>query len=222
MALVDAYATKDEYYAAHGKTSTTDDIAVNRTLEAVSRLIDKRLDRKNGFLKDAAATIRIYVPKGTGRRQRDDWAESENPWLYGGMTRVLDVEDIGGAITSILLDETNDNTYGTTLATNDYELLPRNAAVHGEPYRQISMTPWGSYAGGWPAGRHVKVTAIHGWPSVPAAIKVATIELAAILMIDSAFATGRISELDQTVEASPQARKVLNDLMAVYSVGVYF
>lgn len=219
MAIGDAYATVEDYKAVKDLTTVRDPDALGELLTAISRTLDRRLGRASGFNIDAAATVRIYMPRvRNSRPRRDDWAESENPWLYGGMTRLLDVEDIGGAVTSITIDEARDNTYSTTLATTDYELLPRNAAVGPEarPYRQIRMTEWGDY-GGWPTGARVKVTAIHGWPAVPAAIKRAVIELAAIIQGDGFMSTNRISDLGEIIDATPQARRILMEMKDMYA-----
>jgi hypothetical protein len=221
MAIGDAYASVEDYKAITNKSSTADDLWVGRALLAFSRYIDHKLDRRSGFNKDTVATIRLYMPRST-RPTRTDWAESENPWLYGGRSRVLDVQDIGGAITSITIDETKTGAYSLTLASTDYELLPLNAAVGPEPrpYKQIGLLEWGGHPT-WTPGARVKVTAIHGWPAVPQAIKLATIEMTAILRVESPFAADRIQEFDQVVNASPQARGILNSLMTNYSAGVY-
>lgn len=220
MATTDAYATPAEYRKSAVHISDDDTDVLTRDLLAISRLIDRRLDRLSGFAKDASATTRVYHVR-SARPTRPDWAESENPWLYGGATRILDVEDIGGAVTSIKWDSQRTGTYDVTLTTDDYELLPSNASVHGEPYRQISLTPWGDYSS-FPSGSRVQVIAIHGWPSVPAGIKVACIELTAMLRGESEYSTNRIQELDSIEVVAPQARKVINDLMTTYHGGLYF
>jgi hypothetical protein len=220
--IADAYATDEEYRTAITQSSGSDSVAIARDLLAVSRYIDHKLDRPSGFNKDAAATARIYMPKSSGRPLRDDWAESENPWKYGGLSRVLDVQDIV-TLTSIEIDQGMDGTYSQTLVANDYELLPRNAAVGPEvkPYSQIGLTEWGSQRA-WAPRQRVKVTAVHGWPAVPAAIKSATIILTSIIQLKSPFATGRITEMDAVIEASPQARAILQGLMTDYHAGTRF
>lgn len=225
MAIGDAYATPAEYRALHTKTTTDDDHMLELGLEAVSRLIDRQLDRRSGFNRDVSPTVRVYMPKSNGRPSRSDWAESENPWRYGGASRVLDIEDLVELDSSgtIKIDENNDGTFSRTLVEADYEFLPRNAATgpESEPYRQIGLLSSGSVHS-WTPGLRVQVTAIHGWPAVPKAIKLATLEILAMPRVESVFATGRISEFDSAVDASPQARKVINDLKAVYHGGVYF
>lgn len=218
MAITDSYASFDEYRSAKQQG---EEPAVAPLLAAVSRYIDHKLDRRSGFGKDATATERIYMPKSKGVAQ-DGWAESENPWKYGGMIRVLDIEDLV-SVTSITIDEGRDNTFSLTLSASDYELLPRNAATGPEPrpHNQIGLTEWGSRVG-FTVGARVKVTGIHGWPAVPEGIKWACIEFVDILRGTSALATNRINEMDQVVDASPQARAILRDLMTNYNRGLFF
>lgn len=220
MAITDAYASPEEFKAMH--PTSVQDNALSSHLVAVSRYLDHKLGRPSGFGKDASATVRYYVPRASNTRAAPDWAEAENPWKAGGLVRIIDVEDIV-SVTSIAIDKDRDNTFSQTLTATDYDLLPRNASVGPEPrpYNQIAASEWGSLLS-WPAGCRVKVTAVHGWPSVPPAIKWATITIAAMVQGDSFFTTDRISELDTTVSASPQVRSILNGLMSSYSRGVFF
>ena len=50
-----------------------------------------------------------------------------------------------------------------------------------------------------------------------AASKRGTIWLTSIVRIESPYATQQIQELDQLVQASPQARSILNGLMQSYN-----
>lgn len=222
MAIGDAYASVPEYRAWVKDENSSASLVDDTYLIAISRYIDFKLGRKSGFNKDAAATERLYVVPSSGRTPQPGWAESENPWLAGGSKRYLDVEDIV-TVTSIKLDEARDGSYSTTLSASDYELLPLNANTGPEPrpYKQIGMTEWGNYPG-LPGGMRVKVTAIHGWPAVPEAIKVATIQFASILQLKSPLSTNRMNELDQVVESSPQTRAILMGLMTNYSAGIFF
>lgn len=119
-------------------------------------------------------------PAPRGRFRTQDWAESENPWRAAGASRLLSVDDLV-SVTSITIDEARDNTFSTTLTTNDYELLPRNAGKGPEvwPYTQIELTPWGS-RWGWLPHVRVKVTGVWGWPSVPQPVVDAVIDITRI------------------------------------------
>lgn len=223
MAITDAYCSEPEYRAAKKQESSADAMINAQYLSAASRFIDFKLDRPNGFHKDTTGseTFRIYEVRAKGR-VTEGWAESENPWKYGGLTRVLEVDDLV-SVTSITMDDSRSGSFSTTLSTDDYELLPLNAAKGSEvrPYTRIGMTSWGAYTA-WPNGARVKVTGIHGWPSVPESIKIATIEIAAILQLKSVYATDRINEMNDVVNTSPMARALLMGLMTNYGKGIYF
>lgn len=153
---------------------------------------------------------------------RLDWAESENPWKYGGMTRILDIDDLV-SVTSIEVDENIDNTYSLTLTTGDYELLPRNAdkGPEPEPYRQIELTPYGSrYA--WMPNARVKVTGVWGWPAVPQAIRIACIKWTAIMRNEGPDATGRLMEIDSVITQSDEGRRMAYLLMRAYNTRISF
>lgn len=214
VAIGDAYATAAEYRAVVNMSDTSEDATtIARDLLAVSRYIEQELGRVAGFNKDASAVDRIYMPRG---RVRYGYAEAENPWLASNGTRVLDVDDIV-SVTSIKVDQDIDDTFSLTLATTDYELLPRNAADGPEarPYRQIELTPWGTQSV-WRPGARVKVNAVFGWPAVPSAIKDATIQLTAILRLQSPRATNRVNEMNQSLSTSRVAQEIVAGLLAAY------
>lgn len=192
MAITDAYATAAEYRGVVGKTDTAQDAAILTDLTAISRYLEKKLGRFFG--KDAAAVARVYVVPAAGSR--------------------LWVDDLAEAPTTVKLDDTGDNTFATTLETTDFELWPLNADKGPEPrpHTRIDLAPWGSRFCFYP-GERVQVTAKFGWPSVPAAIKSATIQLTAILRLESPRATRRISELEETIEASPDAQSIVKYLL---------
>jgi len=196
-AISDAYATAIEYRAAVNMTKTTEDAEILLDLKAVSRYLEGKLGRH--FTMDAAAVARTYVP--------------------GASRAALRVDDIAVTPTSITLDLDNDGVYETTLAATDYELLPLNAdkGPEARPWTQVRMTPWGDYAH-FVAGQRVQVTAQFGWPSIPEGVKQSTIQIAAILRLESPRATKRISELGDAIEASPEAMYIVRQLTDDYQV----
>lgn len=201
-----SYASLTEYKAYVGKTSDDKDTQIAIDLDAASRHIERILHGRV-FTKDSTPVARVFVPKSS-RPSQPGWAESENPWKYGGMSRVLDIDDLV-SVTSIAIDENRDNTFSLTLTTNDYELLPRNASVKPEvePYHQIELTSWGSvYA--WPKDARVRITGIWGWPSVPSAIKLACIKWTAISRNEGPEATGQILNFDQAVQQTDDGRRI--------------
>lgn len=194
MAIGDAYATVAEYVASTGKLTGDDDVSVLRALNSASRLIDRVTGRV--FNKDAAAVDRIYIPSATRTE--------------------LHVDDLV-SVTGITVDDGMNGQYTATLSASDYELWPLNAADGPEawPYTGILATPWGT-RGSWAKGVRVKVNGIFGWPSVPAGIVAATIELAAILRMESPRATNTINELNQVIGTSRMAQSIVGELVNTY------
>jgi hypothetical protein len=105
------------------------------------------------------------------------------------------------------LEEWNGLAY---VATTAYELGPLNASLEGQPYSLIRRT-----SGVWAS--RVRVTGIWGWPAVPEAIRAATIELAAILRIESPRATSAINEDQQVLSTSRAGQAIVSGLMGTFT-----
>lgn len=197
MAITDAYATVSQYRSVVGKTDTAQDEDIQIDLTAISRYLDGKLGRF--FTKDIDDVARIYVP---ARNLVE-----------------ITVDDLSTDPTSIEIDEDDDGTYTTTLAETDYELLPYNADKGPEPwpYTRIGLTPWGNYSCFY-KGIRVKVTGKFGWPTVPESIRQATIQLAAILRLETPRATRRIAELGDVMETSHLAQNIVQQLVRQYKV----
>lgn len=195
-----AYATAAQYRSAVGKTDTAQDADILRDLLAISRYLDYRLGRSFG--RDAAATARVYLPRVSGS--------------------TLTVDDLAEPPTAVAVDEAGQGTYARALAASDYELLPLNAQFEPEPrpWYALRLVPWGSF-GSFTAGQRVRVTAVFGWPAVPPAVERATIQLTAILRLETPRATRRIPELGDAVETSVDAQRILRQLTDRYRVVHY-
>ena len=191
MAVTAAYATAQQYRNVTGKTDMADDAEILTDLTAVSRYLEGRLGRH--FTKDVSAVKRIYLPE-------------EN-------VTALRVDDMAEAPTSITLDTGGDGQYATVLESADYELLPFNADKGPEPrpYTKIRMLNGVFYK-----NVRVKVKAKFGWPDVPTAIERATIQITAILRLESPRATRRISELGEAIDASQDAQSIVRQLTDSY------
>lgn len=220
MALGDAYATVQEYRDSKERTSVDDDTAIQRELKAVSRYLDNALGRPLGFNNDGTSptddVARVYDSPSRPSGVKFGWAEAENPWKGSGLSRYLDIDD-HVSITTIDIDQSLDNSFSLALTASDYELLPRNAAnmPEPEPYRTVAISDYGTQ-GAWLPGARIRVTGIGGWPSVPAAIVAATIELTAILRIESPRATNRVNEMNQVLSTSRAAQGIISDLTRTY------
>jgi hypothetical protein len=196
MAIADAYATAAEYKTEIDKTIAEDDPAITRDLMAVSRYIDRELGRF--FTRDAVAVTRDFRPvPGLG---------------------YLKIDDLSAAPTLVQVDDNDSGTPGTTITSGNYELWPLNAPKQPEPepYTRIYIPAW-SNREPWVYGRLVRITGQWGWPSVPSAIRDATIWLTAILRLETARAQSTVTELGQVFGASAQARGIVEKLMQAYS-----
>lgn len=188
MAVTDAYATVSEYRSLVGKTDTSMDDDILIDLKAISRYLDGKLERF--FTQDDEEVARIYLPRDNQQS--------------------IIVDDIV-SVEKIELDNADDDSYATELTV--YDLLPFNADKGPEPRPYTRIYQRKSY---FSKNVRVKVTGIFGWPSIPEAIKRATIHLTAILRIESPRATKRISELGDVMEASEDAVNIVRQLTDRY------
>lgn len=211
MAVTDAYSDASTYRAVTDKTDTAEDAEILTDLTAVSRYLEQRLGRF--FNKDASDVARDFIAPYDG----PVFPEAENPYKYSRGSRMLHIDDLSAAPTSIVVDSNGDGTPETTLASTDYQLMPLNADKGAEPrpYTSIYIPVWSTQLG-WPPQRIVRVTGKWGWPAVPEAIKRATIHITAILRLETPRAQATVSELGQLVQSSSQARGIIDDLTRHY------
>lgn len=217
MALSDAYCSAATYRTIVAKSDTGSDADILTDLKAISRFLDQKLGRF--FTKDAAAVDRVYRIPQPRSAPPLNWCESENPWRYGNVSRLLQVDDIADTTgLTIKVDEDRDGSFSdeSAWASTDYELLPVNAALEPEPkpYTAISIPEWSSKY--FQAGQRIQVHAIFGWPSVPPAIERATAHLCGILRLESPRATSRVTEMGETLSTSRQAQNIIDELTRNY------
>lgn len=219
----DAYASAGEYRKRIRKVDAEDDDQLQRALRAISRVVDRKCH--TFFWKDDTLQPRLYEPiirpLNTNRMTSAGigWAESENPWMHvrGDIDLIVDpIYDLTGLLVEI--DDQRSGVFSTTMTIDtDFVVYPRNAltgpAGQQRPYQYFKR------AGGvpWVPGATVRVTAYWGWPSVPDAIVEATIEMAAILRIESIRATAQVQQMDTTVEASKECQDILHTLIRAYT-----
>lgn len=160
MTIANGYATLAEYktwismrgQAGAVSTDSSDDGVIEILIEAASRYIDRETGRR--FYMNGTDETRYYT--------------TEDSFLVW-------TDDIG-SLTSIAVDYAGDRTY-TLLTASDYDLIPDNAALNGDPYNGIEINRiTGSY---FPTTRRaVKVIGKFGYPAVPTDIKEACIAIA--------------------------------------------
>lgn len=145
MTITNGYATlaeaKARLWPAGAAVDTAEDAAIEAIIEAASRKIDG--DTWRHFYTTAADETRYYKPINSGCVFPDDII----------------------SVTSITVDTVLDGTFATTLAATDYELMPYNAVVRGEPYNHIGLKPLAQNS--FPTGyKSVKIIGKFGYAAV--------------------------------------------------------
>ncbi len=218
-AITDAYATSLEYRSKLRKTDPGDDADVEADLLAISRWLDRKLGRF--FTKDAVPVARTFYPQvlPASVRRPATWAESENPWRWGGASRLLLVDDMAAVPTSVIMDEDGDGLFNDSpLGITEYECYPPNAALGPEPkpFTALLLTSASGRVGFQPEAR-VRILAQWGWPQIPEPIRAFTIEAAAVWRLESVRATSRMNEMEQVISTSSVANKMLDALVRDYT-----
>jgi hypothetical protein len=145
MTITNGYATlaeaKARLWPTGAPVDTSEDTMLEAIIESASRKIDGDTWRR--FYTTAADETRYYKPLNFDCILPDDII----------------------SITSMAIDTVLDGTFSTVLATTDYELLPYNAALTGEPYNHITLKPMGQYS--FPTGyKSVKIVGKFGYSAV--------------------------------------------------------
>lgn len=146
--------------ALTGQTYADNDIAV--AIVAASRGLENAYN--NVWTNGSPGEVRYYTPDGL----------------------TVELGDLLAAA-SITVDTGWSNTYSSTIATNQYRLLPaKNGLVAnggtGEPYQELQLVR-GQYRGTLGYGRDsVKITGQFGWEAVPAGVEAAVTIIATRLL----------------------------------------
>lgn len=142
--LENAYCTlaqvKDDQ--ALKQSGTSNDGIIELTINAVSRAIENYCGRRFYPVTE----IRYYTSE---------------------MSDMIFVDDIAtDSGLTLATDNDGDRTYETAWASTDYDLLPANAVLEGQPYNMISIAPQGKNV--FPGTKKgVKITASFGFPAIP-------------------------------------------------------
>ena len=139
------YSTVASLKTRLGISDTTDYTTLGLVLSGVCRAIDGHCGQS--FYKGSSAAIRYYTAHDK---------------------RTVFVDPIV-SVTTLETDSDIDRTYSTTWAATDYDLMPTNAASTDRPYTWLEQAPDGDY--NFPTrSLGIKLTAVYGWPAVPAAV----------------------------------------------------
>ena len=148
-----SYATLAEFKSSIGVTDSVDDTPLQSCLDAADQLINNYVDTKVGFGVTTSQT-RYYTA------ERFDFV----------------LTDPIVTVTTLATDINGTGSYSQTWSANDYVLAPRNAALDSRPYTEIDTSPFSTAQLNFPTGYlEIKVVGTFGWPSVPAAVKQASL-----------------------------------------------
>ena len=202
MALTNAYCTLSDLKTSLAIEDIADDTALEAAILTASRMIDDYTGRF--FYRDgttAAPVVRYYTAQ--------DWY-------------TCNVDDFV-SLSQIATDDNFDQLYTTIWQSDDYMVEPVNNPRRGWPLSRLLAID--SYIFPYNLPQSVKVTAVWGWPSIPAEIAMATKLQASRLFIrrQSPFGiagtpdlgTVRLSSrLDPDVEALIRPFRKMNGLVA--------
>jgi len=201
MTITNGYTSKAEYKARfydEGQGDTKDDAAIESVITAVSRSIDNICWQR--FFTTASAETRYFT------------AEFRK-WLKLP-ERII-------SVTTLKTDDDGDRTYENTWETTDFDLLPYNASLDGEPYRWIETTPNGNY--GFPVGvaKGVEISGKFGWSSVPGPVVEACLLASHRIMtrrnlplgVSGAAAVGNLTLTIERMKSDPDIMELLSPYM---------
>lgn len=152
MAITNGYCTLADVKAALRISDTVDDVLIENSINAASRMIDQYCNRY--FYSGEAGEVRKYTP-----------VDSYYTWI-----------DDCQVITELKTSSTLLNLYDVTWDVGDYETVPKNNLENGGYYPITKIRAIGHYL--FPIfgdNALVSVKGTFGWPSVPEPIKFACI-----------------------------------------------
>lgn len=174
MALTNAYCTLADVKASLRIQDTIDDVLIENSINAASRMIDQYCNRN--FYSGSAGEVRYYKAN-----------DGYTCWIDDMQT-----------ITSVQTASTDPIVFDTTWAATDYQALPANRWANGAWYPITAITAVENYLFPvWAEIPLVKVTGTFGWNAVPESIKFATIIQASRLFkrLESPLGVAGVSDL---------------------------
>ena len=199
MAITNGYTSKAEYkqrFYDEGQGDTKDDAAIEAVIESVSRTIDNVCWQR--FFASSADETRYFTAEFAG-------------WLRLP-ERIISVN-------TLKTDDDGDRTYENTWTEDtDFELLPYNATLDGEPFRWVEIISDGNYS--FPVGvkKGVEIKGKFGWSSAPKPIVEACLLASHRLMarrnspygVSGAAAMGTLTLTVEKMKADPDIMELLS------------
>jgi len=174
LAITNGYCTLADVKAALRIQDTVDDLLIENSVNAASRMIDQYCNRF--FYSGSPNEVRYFKAN-----------DGFTCWI-----------DDAQSITEVKTSATDPVIYDTTWTTDDYQLLPNNRLSNGGYYPITSIIATDNLLFPvWADIALVKVTGQFGWSSVPDSIKFATIIQASRLFkrLESPLGVAGVSDI---------------------------
>jgi hypothetical protein len=174
LPLTNAYCTLADVKAALRIQDTVDDLLLENSINAASRMIDQYCNRF--FYSGSAGEVRYFKAN-----------DGFTCWI-----------DDAQSISEVKTSATDPVIYDTTWTVDDYQLLPNNRLSNGAYYPITSIIATDNLLFPvWADIALVKVTGQWGWESVPDSIKFATIIQASRLFkrLESPLGVAGVSDI---------------------------
>lgn len=154
MAIEDGYCTLADIKASTKITDSVDDALLELAVESASRLIDTYTQR---YFYPGGTESRLFIPQDSYVTELDD------------------------LISLTTLETSDGDGFAVTFTASDFQLEPLNGEVDGiKPHPFTRVRAIGDFLFHvLDQEATVRVTGVYGWPSVPTAVKQATIIQAA-------------------------------------------
>jgi hypothetical protein len=203
MAITNGYTSLKEYKARfydEGQGDTKDDAAIESVIESVSRTID-----------------------GVCWQRFFSTSENETRYFTAEFASWLRLPERIISVNTLKTDNDNDRTYENTWTNTDYDLLPYNATLDGEPYRWIEVTPNGDYQ--FPTvPKGVEISGKFGWSAAPGPITEACLLASHRLMarrnspygVSGAAAVGNLTLTVEKMKTDPDIMELLSPFIMRY------
>lgn len=162
MALLDAYASVEEYRDRNNLTAVVDDAEITELLLLNSRRAEKMLHLQAGYFNTHSGT---YLFSGTGEKVLD--LVDDDGMHY--CLRTITADSLG---IDLEADATYDY-YTWDLADNWVQGRPYNASALSEPFTSLEIIPTTTAPITiWPKGRrNIRIVGTFGWAAVPTSIR---------------------------------------------------
>jgi len=195
MSITNGYTTLAEYKNRFEIDDHEDDSDIESVITAISRSIDGICWQR--FFTTSADETRYFTAEFSG------WMRLPE--------RIV-------SITTLKTDSDGDRTYENTWTTDDYDLLPYNAALDDEPYRWIEVTPNGDYSFPIDVRKGVEIVGKFGWSTAPMAVQEACLLGSHRFMarrnspygVSGAAALGQLTLTVQKMKADPDIMELLS------------